>query len=47
MNPADEMAAKSDQQLHTILGRVAHQDDLHSGFTPRLDLEALERKAIL
>jgi hypothetical protein len=46
MNPADEMAAKSDQQLHTILGRVAHQDDLHSGFTPRLDLEALERKAI-
>jgi hypothetical protein len=49
MNPADEMAAKSDQQLHTILenlGRVAHQDDLHSGFTPRFDLEALERKAI-
>ncbi len=57
MNPADEIAAKpavaadekSDQQLHTILenlGRVAHQDDLHSGFTPRLDLEALERKAI-
>ena len=49
MNPADEMAAKSDQQLHTILenlGRVAHQDDLHSGFTPRLDLQALERKAI-
>src|SRR3974377_1684997 len=34
---------KSDQQLRTILenlGRVAHQDDLHSGFTPRLDLEA-------
>jgi hypothetical protein len=58
MNPADEVAAKpgaagsdekSDQQLRTILeslGRVAHQDDLHSGFTPRLDLEALERKAI-
>src|SRR5215471_9835825 len=58
MNPADEMAAKldaadsdekSDQQLHTILenlGRVAPQDDLHSGFTPRLDLEVLERKAI-
>jgi hypothetical protein len=58
MNPADEMAAKpgaagsdekSDQQLHTILenlGRVAPQDVLHSGFTPRLDLEALERKAI-
>jgi hypothetical protein len=40
---------KSDQQLHTILenlGRVAHQDDLHSGFTPRLDMEALERRAI-
>jgi hypothetical protein len=40
---------KSDQQLHTILenlGRVAHQEDLHSGFTPRLDMEALERKAI-
>jgi hypothetical protein len=44
---------KSDQQLHTILenigrdiGRVAHQDDLHSGFTPRLGLEALERKSI-
>src|SRR5262249_49309005 len=40
---------KSDQQLHTIienLGRVAHPDDLHSGFTSRLDLEALERKAI-
>jgi hypothetical protein len=40
---------KSDQQLHTILenlGRVAHQDELHSGFTPRLDLEALERKSI-
>jgi hypothetical protein len=58
MNPANEMAAKpgaagsdekSDQQLHTILenlGRVAHQDDLHSGFTPRLDLETLERKGI-
>jgi len=58
MNPVDEMATKhdaagtdekSDQQLHTIienLGRVAHQDELHSGFTPRLDLEALERKAI-
>jgi hypothetical protein len=57
MNPADEMAAKpgaagsdekSDQQLHTILenlGRVAPQDDLHSGLTPRLDLDALERKA--
>ena len=57
MNPAEEMAAKpgaagsdekSDQQLHTILenlGRVAPQDDLHSGLTPRLDLEALERKA--
>src|SRR5262249_44316594 len=55
MNPVDEMATKhdaagtdekSDQQLHTILenlGRVAHQDELHSGFT---DLEALERKAI-
>jgi hypothetical protein len=40
---------KSDQQLHTILenlGRVAPQDDLHSGLTPRLDLEALERKAL-
>ena len=40
---------KSDQQIRTILenlGRVAHQDDLHSGFTPRLDLEALERKSI-
>src|SRR5262249_18028776 len=40
---------KSDQQLHTILenlGRVAPQDDLHSGLTPRLDLEALERKSI-
>ena len=38
---------KSDQQLHTILeniGRAAHQDELHSGFTPRLDLETLERK---
>ena len=38
---------KSDQQIRTILenlGRVAHQDDLHSGFTPRLDLETLERK---
>src|SRR5215472_5944974 len=58
MNPADETAAKldaadsdekSDQQLHTILenlGRVAPQDDLHSGLTPRLDLEALERKAL-
>ena len=58
MNPADEMVAKldaadsdekSDQQLHTILenlGRVAPQDDPHSGFTPRLDLEVLERKAI-
>jgi hypothetical protein len=58
MNPADEMAAKpdaagsdekSDQPLHTILenlGRVAHQNDLHSGLTPRLDLEALERKEI-
>ena len=40
---------KLDQQLRTILedvGRLAHQDDLHSGFTPRLDLEVLERKAI-
>src|SRR5215469_7491469 len=40
---------KSDQQLHTILenlGRVAPQDELHSGLTPRLDLEALERKSI-
>jgi hypothetical protein len=58
MNLADGVTAKpgaagfdkkSDQQLHTILenlGRVAHQDDLHSGFTPRLDMEALERKAI-
>src|SRR5262249_8084640 len=58
MNAADEVAAKpgaagfdkkSDQQLHTIienLGRVAHPDDLHSGFTSRLHLEALERKAI-
>jgi type II secretory pathway component PulM len=58
MNFADGVTAKpgaagsdkkSDQQLHTILenlGRVAHQDDLHSGFTSRLDLEALERKAI-
>jgi hypothetical protein len=58
MNPAEEMTAKpgaagsdekSDQQLHTILenlGRVAPQDDLHSGLTPRLDLEALERKAL-
>src|SRR5215467_13733874 len=36
-------------KIHTILenlGRVAPQDDLHSGFTPRLDLEVLERKAI-
>jgi hypothetical protein len=58
MNPADEEAAKPvaagfggepEQQLRTILenlGRVAHQDDLHSGFTSRLDLEASERKAI-
>ena len=57
MNLADGVTAKpgaagsekSDQQLHTILenlGRVAHQDNLHSGFTPRLDMEALERKAI-
>ena len=58
MNLADGVTAKpgaagvdkkSDQQLHTILenlGQVAHQDDLHSGFTPRLDMEALERKAI-
>ena len=58
MNPTEEMAAKpgaagsdekSDQQLHTILenlGRVAPQDDLHSGLTPRLDLAALERKAL-
>jgi hypothetical protein len=58
MNFADGVTAKpgaagsdkkSDQQLHTILenlGREAHQEDLHSGFTPRLDLEALERKAI-
>ena len=58
MNPADEEAAKPvaagfggepDQQLRSILenlGRVAHQDDLHSGFTSRLDLEASERKAI-
>jgi hypothetical protein len=58
MNFADRVTAKpgaagsdkkSDQQLHTILenlGRVTHQDDLHSGFTPRLDMEALERKAI-
>src|SRR5215469_7039507 len=40
---------KSEQQLNTILenlGRVAPQDDLHSGFTPRLDLEALEHKSI-
>jgi len=39
---------KSGQQLHTILenlGRVAPQDDLHSG-SSRLDLEALERKSI-
>jgi hypothetical protein len=39
---------KSDQQLHTILeniGRAAHQHNHHSGFTPRLDLEALERKS--
>jgi hypothetical protein len=38
---------KSDQQLHTILeniGRAAHQDELHSAFPPRLDLETLERK---
>jgi len=38
---------KSDQQLHTILeniGRAAHQDKLHSGFTSGLDLDALERK---
>jgi len=58
MNLADGVTAKpgaagfdkkSDQQLHTILenlGRVAPQDDLHSGFTSRLDMEALERKAI-
>ena len=56
MNPAEEMTAKpgaagsdekSDQQLHTILenlGRVAPQDDLHSGLTPRLDLEAFGAK---
>jgi len=40
---------KSDQQLHTILenlGRVTPQDDLHSGSTSRLDLEAFERKGI-
>jgi hypothetical protein len=40
---------KSDHQLHTILeniGRVAHQDEPHSGFTPHLDLEASERKSI-
>ena len=58
MNPVDEMATKhdaagtdekSDQQLHTILenlGRVTPQDDLHSGSTSRLDLEAFERKGI-
>jgi hypothetical protein len=58
MNFADGVTAKpgatgsdkeSDQQLHTILenlGRVAHQDDLHSGFTSRFDMEAWERKAI-
>ena len=54
INPAEEMAANpgaagSDEKsdLHTVLenlGRVAPQDDLHSGFTPRLDLQALERK---
>src|SRR5215472_4970321 len=40
---------KSDHQLNTILeniGRVTHQDELHSGSTPRLDLEAFERKSI-
>ena len=40
---------KSDQQLLTILenlGRVTPQDDLHSGSTSRLDLEAFERKGI-
>jgi len=40
---------KSDHQLHTILeniGRVAHQDEPRSEFTPRLDLEAFERKSI-
>jgi hypothetical protein len=39
---------KSDQQLHAILenlGRVANQNDLHSGLT-RLEMDALERKAI-
>src|SRR6516225_8563797 len=58
MNPADEMAGKPDaagfggepdQQLRAILdnlGRIAPQDDLHSGFTSRLDEEASERKAI-
>ena len=58
INPADEMAAKPDaagfggepdQQLRAILdnlGRIAPQDDLHSGFTSRLDEEASERKAI-
>jgi hypothetical protein len=40
---------KSDYQLHTILenlGRAAHQDEPHSGFTPHLDLEVSERKSI-
>jgi len=58
MSPADEMAGKPDaagfggepdQQLRAILdnlGRIAPQDDLHSGFTSRLDEEASERKAI-
>jgi hypothetical protein len=58
MNSAEEMAAKlgavgsdenSGQQLHTILqnlGRVAPQDESHSGFIPRLDLGVLERKVL-
>jgi hypothetical protein len=40
---------ESDQQLRTILenlGRVAHQDEHYSGFTPYLDQEASERKAL-
>ena len=40
---------KSDHQLHTILeniGRVANQGEPRSEFTPRLNLEAFERKSI-
>ena len=46
MNPADEMAEKPVAAGFENLGLLAHQDDFHSGFTPPLDLEASERKAI-